>query len=308
MSAKENPKSTKLTTQDPAAEHVGQEIESRFETHDVVATVFETRYSDDEHVNDSAKWGVVCQDCGRARDFHISVDDETGEYTISSVYIKSLEDRPCESYEVPDDVSTGDHTLVIDDECPDKIGRDRDVHCADCGRTSITPSDPEYAENYIARLGSFDCSDEFSTQELAGAVLYNSCPAYPDKDQVGIEHWNQRGGNGWGREINDYWWHSEVPVVLVDKSRRGQRWIEVQSCPGKNRSGSRHPCRRTPTIGRIEYKAEDSNEKDFDAVVDALTFMQQTNNLERKDFDRLAEVVESVFTHVVENHDVDAAV
>lgn len=304
MSAKDHGAPEAPTTEDPAAAHVGQEIESRFETHDVEAWVFETNYSNSEPVRDSARWGVVCQDCGRAQDFHIAVDSDTGTYDISEVYVESLEERPCKAYEIPDDVDTGEHTLVISDENPEQSGGSRAVHCADCGRTSEATRKEEFAGNYLERLAEFPCQDRLTSRELAGAVLYNSLPSYPDKPQVGIDNWTAESGNGWASEIDEYWWHDEVPVVILIKSRRGQRWVEFQWSPNAN---SRCPARRAPTISQIQYEPRNNEEKDFEAVNDVLTFMQQTNDLDREEFDNLpVEDGPAAVAHIIETENVNS--
>jgi hypothetical protein len=288
--------STETSAADPAADHVGEHIEAQFTTHNMTATVMEVRYSDAEVCRDSAKWGVVCEDCGRAQDFHIVLKD--GMVDVSEVYVESVEERPCEPYELPEDVETGDHTLEICDETPG-VGRERDVECVDCGRTTVATAKPEYAGNYIDLLGGIDCAERFSARELAGAVLYTSIPANPSKVEAGIDQWQYSSGNGWKAEVSGFWTHPEVPVIVVIKSRRGRRWVEIQR--------SSRPSRRANRIGKVSYETRVSDSKNYEAVVDVLTFMQQTNDMDEQQYKNLTSTLETgVFPHLVKHHEVEA--
>lgn len=285
------------TTDDPAADHVGEVIESKFTNHNVNAFLMDSRYSDAEHVHDSADWGVVCQDCGRAEDFHIvpggsGMESDT-EFRVSPVYVESLEERVCEPYELPEDVNTGDHTLHIADVDP-AGNRSRHVHCEDCGRTTIATSNPEYAGNYIDTLGTFPCQSEFTDEELMGAVLYASIPEYPDATEVGISNWNYDGGNGKGRNINGVWKHSDSGIVLVRKSRGGRRWIEIQSGDFPDeRINTRH--------GSVQYESRESDDPSPEPVMDILAFMQEVDGMDEDCMANLERVTEDPVQHILDS-------
>ncbi len=277
------PTITADTGRDPA---LAQQLEAQFTNHNVKAYKIRDRYGED---STAADWGVVCADCGRAHDFFLTSNE--GEVDISDVFIESLEDEPCEPYEIPDDVSTGDHTLVVHDEDPEKTGW-RIAHCRDCGRTTRATSKPEYAGNYIDKLATLPCIDRFTNQELSSAVLYQSIPSFPDKTEVGIENWQYEGGtNGWGSNVDAYWWHPEVPVTIVRNSDRVGRYIQFNLVPGRlnKGSGSRPPGGiRTATLGKFKYQERERYGDDpdpyHDKVLDVLAFMQATNDFNDGDF------------------------
>lgn len=285
-------------------ESLATTLEDQFETHTVEAQKIRDRFGEDSN---AADWGVICVDCGRAQDFFLTSNQ--GEVTISDVFIDSLEEKPCEPYEIPDDVHTGEHDLVVHTENPATIANSRHVHCRDCGRTTIATRNPEYAGNYIDRLGDFICSDSFSDEELTGAVLYSSIPAFPNPEEVGIDNWNSVGGShGWGKDIASYWWHPQVPITIVMKGRNNCYSVQFNLVQQRLNcgTGTRPPGGiTTRTLGGFQYKSKNNDTIDTDKILKVLTFMQATNDYDEEAFNHVHSKNEPTFSHIVENNSLE---
>jgi hypothetical protein len=289
------------TADDPTDDVVGDVIEAKFEHHNVTAHVVEDRKMDS-----SADWGVICDDCGRAQDFHIvlnggSVADGApeGAFRVSPVFVESLEDRRCESYVLPDGTNAGPHSIEIDTETPG-TNRKRNTVCTDCGRTTKVTAKPEYASNSLDRFARKPCTETFTDKELSSGVFYPSIDSEADADQLGIENWSCSSGRGKGRKISRVWSHPHVPYQIVLKSDRASRYVEFTE------SWSSY---RAPTVARLEYEDRRNDEdKDWGVGVDVLRFMQATNEMEEGDYERLSSVTDATFDHIVDTHDLDRTV
>lgn len=264
------------------------DLRALFPSHDIVVTDINHNVT-----GTLTGWDVLCTDCGKA----VEVDDATDrDYTDRDYKVNhgDLRDRDCATPTL--DIDTDhDHDLIIGDET--KAGPiysdTRPITCTECGRTAV--------DRDAERLANRPCQETYTSNELMAAVRWTTLSDSPNPRALGLSGWafNSNSDNGWGRDIDYYWTHPDVPYTLVGRQQHGHLSVDVVE--------GNKPLRRAPTVQSLDVSG-DVDGGDPEAFEQVVAFMQATDDMSAEQWTRLADHVDDIVTHVIEHHDVDRRV